>query len=55
MLTEWQNFGITEMLKTVYPTKNLFCGGINTSSNRDNKFTVNVVFGRRGGGMALQD
>ena len=28
MLTEFRNFGrITDMLKTVYPAKTLFCGG----------------------------
>ena len=28
MLTEWQNFGITDMLKTVNPPKLRFAGGI---------------------------
>ena len=27
MLTESQNHGITDMLKTVYPTKTTFCWG----------------------------
>ena len=27
MLTESQNFRILDMLKTVYPTKTVFCGG----------------------------
>ena len=29
MLTEFRNDGITDMLKTVYPTKTLFCWGNN--------------------------
>ena len=27
MLMEWRNFGITDMLKTVYPPKTPFYGG----------------------------
>ena len=33
MLTEWRNHGITDRLKTVYPTKTLFAGGIKNAVN----------------------
>ena len=42
MLTESQNHshGITDMLKTVYPAKTMFCGGYNNVYKMDIKFKI---------------
>ena len=49
MLIEGRNYGISDMLKTVYPLKTLFCGGgvgYNKNSPRQlaNLFTLNYKF-----------